>query len=74
MAKHKRVIHFSDGIGPICGTTSDRTIGARSPVFPLGISCSKCLKKIAAMAGALMRFKDVVEDALKGTTTNGERT
>jgi hypothetical protein len=67
MAKRNRVVHFSDGLGPICGIASDRAIGPRSPVFPMGVSCSKCLKKIAVMAGALMKFKTTVEDALKGT-------
>jgi hypothetical protein len=72
MAKRKRVVHFSDGLGPICGIASDHAIGARSPMFPLGVSCSKCPKKIAIMAGALMKFKAQVEDALNGTeATNG---
>jgi hypothetical protein len=62
--KRKRAVHFSDGHGPICGITSEHTIGARSPMFPLGVSCSRCLKKIAVMAGALMQFKTQVEDAL----------
>jgi hypothetical protein len=70
MAKRKRVIHFSDSLGPICGIASDRAIGARSPMFPMGVSCSKCLKKIAVMAGALMKFKSEVEKALSGTETN----
>lgn len=64
MAKRKRVVHFSDGLGPICGIASNRAIGPRSPMFPMGVSCSKCLKKIAVMAGALTQFKNEVEAAL----------
>lgn len=71
MAKRNRVVHFSDGRGPICGIVSDHAIGTRSPMFPMGVSCSKCLKKIAVIAGALMKFKTAVEDTLKGTVING---
>lgn len=65
--KSKHKVHFSDGLGPICGIVSEHSIGARSPMFPFGVSCSKCLRRVAQIAGALMKFKAQVEDAIKGS-------
>lgn len=58
-----RTVHFTDGLGPVCGTRSEHAIGSRSPAFPAGVSCVKCVRKMRLDAKSITDFMRLVASA-----------